>query len=456
VGGPPGLTGISLFGVFAMKKVWMKPYACSLTLAAMFLGVPTLGRAQSIQQRIDHLNHCSDLTIQDAHLHEGINSISEMISYKKGTLSFGSDSEDLKSQMLRKVEALEAENGTSDLEALKRKLLTKSLEIVRTQEEECSDTDQNKSYRSGRLNEIGSTLDSLGQAEDAIPILRRCMELDPDFAPCPEQMGVAFFDLNRYPEAKEAFNKTIEIGGFSELNAQAITKARLYLELINQVERDQEQATVNEEAKPMQHSFGTGFFVSSDGEILTNNHVVAGCRNLTIKGGLPVQVISRNPSSDLALVKAEIKPDQIAVFRSGTSPKVGDTVVTFGFPLPGLLSSEGNVSTGILSATTGLQNDIRFVQISAPVQPGNSGGPVFDTSGHVVGVVVAKLDTLRVAQSTGDVPQNVNFAVHWSEVRALLDEQGVKYKKLPSQQAISTSAIAKIGAEVSVTLDCTQ
>jgi hypothetical protein len=90
------------------------------------------------------------------------------------------------------------------------------------------------------------------------------------------------------------------------------------------------------------------------------------------------------------------------------------------------------------------------------VQPGNSGGPVFDTSGHVIGVVVAKLDALRVAQFTGDVPQNVNFAVHWSEVRALLDEQGVKYKKLPSQQAISTRAIAKIGAEVSVTLDCTQ
>jgi S1-C subfamily serine protease len=169
------------------------------------------------------------------------------------------------------------------------------------------------------------------------------------------------------------------------MNANAITRARGYLEMMNQVERDHGQVPVNEEAKPTQHSFGTGFFVSSDGEILTNNHVVAGCRNLTIKGGLPVQVISRNPASDLALVKAEIKPDQIAVFRSGTSPKVGDTVVTFGFPLPGLLSSEGNVSTGVLSATTGLQNDIRFVQISAPVQPGNSGGPVFDTSGHVLG-----------------------------------------------------------------------
>ena len=437
-----------------MKKVWMKPYACSLTLAAMFLGVPTLGRAQSMQQRIDHLNQCNDLMNQSTTLVADGQSVEEMIAYKKGTLTF--DSEDLKSTMLRKVQALESENSVYDLDSLRKALLTRALGYVRKEEEECSDTDQNKSWRSQRLDLIGHLLTHLGQSEDAIPILRRCMELDPDFAPCPEQMGAAFLDLGRYSEAKEAFKKTIEIGGFSEWNADAITRARDSLEMMNQVERDHGQVPVNEEAKPTQHSFGTGFFVSSDGEILTNNHVVAGCRNLTIKGGLPVQVISRNPASDLALVKAEIKPDQIAVFRSGTSPKVGDTVVTFGFPLPGLLSSEGNVSTGVLSATTGLQNDIRFVQISAPVQPGNSGGPVFDTSGHVVGVVVAKLDALRVAQFTGDVPQNVNFAVHWSEVRALLDEQGVKYKKLPSQQAINTSAIAKIGAEISVTLDCTQ
>ena len=439
-----------------MKKVWMKPYACSLTLAAIFLGIPLLGGAQHTQQDVEHINHCTDLITQDVHLSDGINSINQMISYKKGSLRFPSDMEDLKSQMLRKVEALEAENGTTDLEALKRTLLTKSLGILRTEEAECSDVDPNKLSRPMRLEEIGSTLNSLGQVEDAIPVYRRCIALDPEFAPCYESMGEAFLSLNRKPEARDAFKKTIEIGGFNEWNAKYIEFARDYLAMLDREDKVRGEALVKEETKPTQHSFGTGFFVSGDGEILTNNHVVAGCRNLTIKEGRPVQIVSRDPASDLALVKADIKPDQIAVFRSGPAPRIGDTVVTFGFPLPGILSSEGNVSTGVLSATTGLQNDIRFVQISAPVQPGNSGGPVFDTSGHVIGVVVAKLDALRVAQFTGDVPQNVNFAVHWSEVRALLDEQGVKYKKLPSQQAISTRAIAKIGAEVSVTLDCTQ
>ncbi len=436
-----------------MKKVWMKPYACSLTLGAMLLGVPIVGRAQSTQQRIDHLNHCTALIKQSMALEDDGQSVEEMIAYKKGTLTFGS--EDMKSAMLRKVQALESENSVYDLDSLRKSLLTKALNVVREEEGECTDLDHDKT-RPQRLEEIGQLLTNLDQAEDAIPILRRCMALDQDFAPCYESMGQAFLSLNRKPEARDAFKKTIEIGGFNELNAKYIEFARGYLAMLDREDEASGQTPIKDEAKRTQHSFGTGFFVSRDGEILTNNHVVAGCRNLTIKGGLPVQVISRNPASDLALVKAEIKPDQIAVFRSGTSPRVGDTVVTFGFPLPGVLSSEGNVSTGILSATTGLQNDIRFVQISAPVQPGNSGGPVFDTSGHVVGVVVAKLDALRVAQFTGDVPQNVNFAVHWSEVRALLDEQGVRYKKLPSQQAISTRTIAKIGSEVSVTLDCTQ
>ena len=152
--------------------------------------------------------------------------------------------------------------------------------------------------------------------------------------------------------------------------------------------------------------------VSNQGHIITNNHVVAGCKTLATRDGKPLQILSRNPTSDLALLQANFTPSSVAVFRTGPTAKLGDSVVAFGFPLPGLLSSEGNVSTGILSATSGLQNDVRFVQISAPVQPGNSGGPLFDSSGHVIGVVVAKLDAVRVAQITGDVPQNVNFAVH--------------------------------------------
>jgi len=203
-----------------------------------------------------------------------------------------------------------------------------------------------------------------------------------------------------------------------------------------------------------QHSFGTGFFVTHDGHLLTNNHVVANCKTITTRDGKPLRVISRNTRSDLALLKADTPPPSVAIFRGGPAPKLGDAVVAFGFPLPALLSSEGNLSTGVLSAMSGIQDDIRFVQISAPVQPGNSGGPLLDSSGHIIGIVVAKLDALNVARITGDVPQNVNFAVSWTEVRAFLDEEGIKYSKAPSLHTLATSSIADAASHISVAIDC--
>jgi S1-C subfamily serine protease len=315
----------------------------------------------------------------------------------------------------------------------------------------------------------------LDQADDAIPVLQRCVTTDPDFAACWEKLGEVSVSLGRKSEAKGFFKKAIEVGGIDEANAAAIDSAKQSLFFLEHPGadaicapgmpgqrlhlpqcRDYLDAPPSEDGnKAATHSFGTGFFVSNQGDILTNNHVVAGCKNLTTGDGKPLRVLSKNARSDLALLKADFTPSSVAMFRSGAAPKLGDAVVAFGFPLPGILSSEGNVSTGVLSATSGVQNDIRFVQISAPVQPGNSGGPLFDSSGHVIGVVVAQLDALQVARATGDVPQNVNFAVHWSEVRAFLDEEGIQYRKEPFQRGMNTRDIAAIGSKISVTIDCT-
>src|SRR6266478_224338 len=102
------------------------------------------------------------------------------------------------------------------------------------------------------------------------------------------------------------------------------------------------------------------------------------------------------------------KPDAIARLRGGRGPRVGESVVAVGFPLTGLLSSDPIVTTGIISALSGLRNDRRRIQITAPVQPGNSGGPLLGENGSVVGVVVGKLDALKMVKVTGDIPQNVN------------------------------------------------
>jgi serine protease Do len=271
-------------------------------------------------------------------------------------------------------------------------------------------------------------------------------------------MGIAFNKLGRTSDARKAFEQVISIGGFDKDSAQYVELAHeLLAKLPHEDPSHQPAKSKDGEAPPSSEGkkFGTGFVVSNQGHILTNNHVVAGCRTLATRDGKPLQVISKNPSSDLALLQANFTPSTVAIFRTGPAPKLGDGVVAFGFPLPGLLSSDGNVSAGIVSATTGMQNDVRFIQISAPVQPGNSGGPLFDSSGHVIGVVVAKLDAVKVAEITGDVPQDVNFAVNWAEVRAFLDDAGVPYRKEISQHATTTRSIAAAATQVAVAIECT-
>ena len=134
---------------------------------------------------------------------------------------------------------------------------------------------------------------------------------------------------------------------------------------------------------------------------------------------MAVQVIAGDVQSDLALIEGPTS-SKSATFSQGRGVRPGDDIVVVGFPLHGLLTSDPSVTTGNVSALAGPGDDRRFLQITAPVQQGNSGGPLLDLAGNVVGVVVAKLDAIKVANLIGDIPQNVNFAVSaWSSASRL-------------------------------------
>lgn len=142
--------------------------------------------------------------------------------------------------------------------------------------------------------------------------------------------------------------------------------------------------------------------------------------------------MAREDSSDLASLQAPAETTHaVAKSRQGRGIRPAASAVVVGYPLRGLLASEANVSTGAVSALAGPGDDRRLIQITAPVQPGNSGGPVLDAAGNVVGVVVAKLDAIKIARSTGDIPQNVNFAVSAGTARAFLDAEGVPTRRRP-------------------------
>jgi hypothetical protein len=200
-------------------------------------------------------------------------------------------------------------------------------------------------------------------------------------------------------------------------------------------------------------SSGTGFFVSGQGHIVTNAHVVEGCISVRSSRG-ELTKISADDASDLALYIASEKPDAFARLRGSRGPRVGESVVAVGFPLNGLLSSDPIVTTGIISALSGLRNDRRSIQIAAPVQPGNSGGPLLGEHGSVVGVVVGKLNAIKVAEAIGDIPQNVNFAVSLGTLQSFLNANDVPYVLDDSQAAKSPTDIAAEATRYTVLIEC--
>lgn len=200
-------------------------------------------------------------------------------------------------------------------------------------------------------------------------------------------------------------------------------------------------------AKP--DSSGSGFRVAR-GAIVTNHHVIDGCSRLSVNG-VAAQVRGNDARSDLALLNSTV-PGPSTNLRA-RRVAVGEPVAVAGYPLRGLLSGF-NMTTGTLSSLSGMGGDTRLVQITAPVQPGNSGGPVLDSAANLMGVVVSKLDAIKAAKITGDIPQNVNFAINVNVLRSFLDANSVEYDTANSDKALPTTAIAEKAKGFTVLVEC--
>ena len=182
--------------------------------------------------------------------------------------------------------------------------------------------------------------------------------------------------------------------------------------------------------QPRASATGSGFVIAA-GTIMTNAHVARGCTRMTARNAAGQIVTARiraaDTRRDLAILTVPTDFGPPLSFRESPPVQLGESVITYGFPLTGILSSGPTLTTGSISALSGLRDNPVQFQISAPVQPGNSGGPLLDAQGNVVGIVTSKLNAAEVAKMTGgDIPQNVNFAVKASEALAFLNEQGLR------------------------------
>jgi tol-pal system protein YbgF len=205
---------------------------------------------------------------------------------------------------------------------------------------------------------------------------------------------------------------------------------------------------------------GSGFVVGSRGEVLTNAHIVAGCSTVDIQlSAMRTQtaiVVARDQQDDLAVVRLDAGAPAAAIFRQGSSPRAGDTVIDVGDARTRSAAAQADVSVGTVSDLAGLRDDSRYLQINGPMQPGNGGRPLLDTGGHVIGIVAARADAPRIAGSRRDLPRNVNFALKAEIATAFLDINGIDYRTAPSDRHFSPVDIGESARAFTVRIECRQ
>jgi S1-C subfamily serine protease len=201
---------------------------------------------------------------------------------------------------------------------------------------------------------------------------------------------------------------------------------RFAAELESELRAAESQSSIAEESKQNvpESSYGTCFAVS-DSEVLTSHHVVEDADVVTVsfqgsaeKGAV---VLEQSQSTDLALLRISGKAPSYLPLAPIRSLKVGDEIFTLGFPVTSILGLDAKFTEGTVSALTGIEGDASYFQMSVPIQPGNSGGPVVNMQGQVVGIVASTAAIEAFYLLSGSLPQNVNWASKADHARLLFD-----------------------------------
>ena len=202
-------------------------------------------------------------------------------------------------------------------------------------------------------------------------------------------------------------------------------------------------------------SSGTGFAVSNDGFLVTNNHVIEGCQEVKVHAQtetVKAQIVSKDDINDLALLKSEFMPKTVFSVRN-KNPQLLQEIYVAGYPFGNAVSSSVKVTKGIVSSLSGIGDNFSQIQIDAALQPGNSGGPILDDSGQVIGVAVAKLDLETSLESFGVVPENTNFGIKSNVLLNLLNSNGVQVP-VEKNTSVTKSEIAKMITDGTYFLSC--
>jgi hypothetical protein len=254
-----------------------------------------------------------------------------------------------------------------------------------------------------------------------------------------------------YTKAKDKIKLSMTIDEIKK--SEAFT--REYLANINN-----SKDILSEKAKPKNESqsiTGTAFLINKIGHLLTNAHVVNQCQTIKVYSENTTHIaslVARDVNNDMAIIKVQPWSDAKPVSFSKKSVALGQDIYAIGYPLPNVLALDLQMTKGNVSALAGLGNDSRFYQISAPVQSGNSGGPLVNGYGLVSGMVTSKANIVKMKELTGDFPQNVNFALKESQLKNYLETNNIAYETLLSDDELKGEHIATQARKYTVLVEC--
>jgi TPR repeat protein len=273
-------------------------------------------------------------------------------------------------------------------------------------------------------------------------------------------MAYALFNLAAVQGSEEARNNRALLK--TKMSQNQIAEAqRLSRQLLAKIESTTNDKTTKpdyiiQDSNQIK-STGTGFVINTNAHIVTNHHVISDCKRIEIinsKINSRAKVLFADEINDLAVIKSNSPVNSYAFLRGGRGIRVGADIITVGYPLGTTLGESVKVTTGNISSVTGFANDTTIMQITAPIQLGNSGGPVLDMSGNVVGVVSAKINELAVVKETGSLLQNINLAIKSQTLQMFLDAHQIDYKMKNSDTKSETADIVEAAQEYTIRVTC--
>lgn len=221
--------------------------------------------------------------------------------------------------------------------------------------------------------------------------------------------------------------------------------------LADEINKSSSEGKKTKPSKESACSLGTGFIISGDGIILTACHVIKDCKKISVNqadGSLPARILAKDEENDIAILKVDGLASKTYLPFSKAEPKQGDKISTFGFPHSNIEGRDCKFSSGEISSLIGLGSDKRYLRLNLQISPGNSGGPLLDASNHIIGILTAKLDAIKMFEETGDLPTGVSYAVKNELILRLLNTSGLSKKISFNESANKPSeSIVLISAE---------